>query len=619
MKYLKNTVLFFLLLAANIRLQAQNIKTVLFSPDKRVAMKVIIQNNKPYYTVEYNHYAVIAPSEMGLEVNHQSIAAITAIKTHKVKVINETYPWRGVHSKATDHCNVETISFQGVESTIAFEMEVEVFNNGVAFRYIIPNKDSVEVNADRTSFTIPAKSIIWSQNDISYYEGEYTQQNIEDVKEGQLAGPPLTVKLPGSTGYAAITEGGLTNFTGMSLIAAGSNAFKANLATDTHVVGTIKTPWRIIEIGKDLNSLVNCDIIADVSPKPDKTLFPNGFATPWIKPGKSVWSWLAGNGGVTFENMELYSKWAGELGIEYNLVDDGWGKWHDGAKDNWALIKELVDYSKQYHVKIWIWKAYSDRDGIPGIKDPKVRWEFLNKCKEAGVAGVKIDFLNSESQEVINFYQVALKDAAKLHLMLDFHGADKPTGQSRTWPNEMTREGIRGLEYGKSVPKDNTTLPFTRFLAGHADYTPLTLKPGMMNGTTLMQQVATVLTFTSPFMCLGVNPEKLLMSPIQEMIVQMPTTWDETIVLPQSKIGELAVFARRKGKTWYLSVLNGEHEKTLNINFSFLKSGTYHATVMCDNENSSENIKVINKNYDKTNAITVRVPSGGGFVVKFIK
>jgi len=128
-----------------------------------------------------------------------------------------------------------------------------------------------------------------------------------------------------------------------------------------------------------------------------------------------------------------------------------------------------------------------------------------------------------------------------------------------------------------------------------------------------------VLTFTSPFMCLGVNPEKLLISPIQEMIVQMPTTWDETIVLPQSKIGELAVFTRKKGKTWYPSVLNGEHEKTLNINFSFLKSGTYHATVMCDNENSSENIKVINKNYDKTNAITVRVPSGGGFVVKFIK
>jgi alpha-glucosidase len=130
----------------------------------------------------------------------------------------------------------------------------------------------------------------------------------------------------------------------MSLLAEGERKFTAALAGPTHLSGDIKTPWRIVEIGPDLNTLVNCDIIQDVSPPMDKALFPDGFNTNWIKPGKSAWSWLAGNGGVTFENMKRFSKWAGELGFRYNLVDEGWYKWHEGDKDQWDLLNPNSDY-----------------------------------------------------------------------------------------------------------------------------------------------------------------------------------------------------------------------------------------------------------------------------------
>ena len=618
MNYLKSNFIFFLFFLIGYGLHAQNTQsTIIYSPDKLIAMQVMIKDSRIYYTIDYRHHPVIQSSLMELKINNQITGNATGIKSVVKTVINETYPYRGVHSRAVNYCNFAVISLTGRGLVI----EAKVFNDGVAFRYRVAEKDSSGLNADNTGFAIPSGSKIWSQNDISYYEGQYKQQRIEDVKNGQLAGPPVTIKLPDNQGYVAITEGGVINFAGMSLIAGGNNTFKANLVSISLLKGEIVTPWRIVEIGKNLNTLVNCDIIANVSAKTDKSLFPDGFATEWIKSGKSVWSWLSGSEDVSFENMKKYSKLAGELGIPYNLVDEGWGYWKDtiNHRDAWEMMKELVDYSAKQNVKVWVWKAYPDRKNIIGLKNPEARMEFFDQCKRAGVAGIKIDFFDAETQEVMNFYKDALIETAKLHLMIDFHGANKPTGQSRTWPNEMTREGIRGLEYGKSVPSENTTLPFTRFLAGHADNSPFTLRNDMMNGTTLTHQVATLITFTSPFMCLAVNPEALLISPVKKFVSELPTTWDETIVLPQSEIGELAVYARRKGIIWYLSVLNGENQKTIKINLSFLKKGIYSATLLKDDKSSLQAAEIIHKNYSSESNIPITLRPGGGFAAKFSK
>lgn len=601
----------------------------ILSPDSTIKLTTFIQNNKAFYQVSYNNQPVIKQSALGLIVNNANVNQVSKLDTLIASSHNETYPWRGVHSTAVNNYNEGQLSFQSLAgSTTAFTLDAKVFNNGVAFRYLVAGSGTSVVNADSTVFSIPATSTVWSQGDISQYEGTYQQQNISAVGNGQIAGPPATIQLPGTLGYVAITEGGNTNFAGLSLRGDGKSNFNVNLTGTTTLTGNIQTPWRVIEIGKDLNALVNCDIIADVSPKPDSTLFPQGFDTPWLVPGESVWSWLANNTlfgfSVNYSTMLQYSKKASALGMPYNLVDQGWERnFPNSTQTEWDVLKQLVDSSKAMNVKIWVWKPYSPQANAffpdAGIEDSTLRVTFFTQCAQAGVAGIKVDYFTGETQTVMAWQEAALKDAAKLHLMLDFHGTDKPTGQIRTYPNEMTREGIRGLEHGSSNgwPFHNTTLPFTRFLAGHADYTPFSLRQDYIAGTTLTHQAATVITFTSPFMCLGVTPDSLLVSPVKALITGLPTTWDETRVLPPSQVGAVAVFARRKGTVWYLSALNGPNATNLSVNLSFLSSGSYNTTLYEDDPTSATKTVITTPTYTNSGSINVTLQPGGGLAAKF--
>lgn len=599
-------------------------REVLKSPDGGIVFNLYFRDRQLSYLITYKGKKVIDPSALGLMVDGRKFGEGGSLGDVKRFSANETYPWRGVHNKAVNFYNAARIQIDGTPRLGTLVLEVRVFNEGVAFRYIISNKKPGMVGDDNTEFVIPEGSTIWSQPSITDYEGEYQCQKIDAVPEGQRVGPPLTIQLPGETGFAAITEGGLTDFAGMSLIAHGSRTFKAVLADSSYLQQGMETPWRIIEIGSDLNTLVNCDIIHNVSPAFDKQLFPKGFNTDWIQPGKAAWSWLAGNGRVTVENMKRFSRWAGELGFAYNLVDSGWWRWHEDNKDQWDLLKELVRYSYSQHVKIWVWKNYQDRNGIPGLKHPDVRHEVFEKCKEAGVVGLKIDYLSSETPEVIRFYKDALAEAARLHLMIDFHGAAKPVGLMRAFPNEMSREAIRGLEYGSipgkttDWPVHNTTLPFTRFLAGHADYTPLSFRANIQ-GTTWAHQVASSVIFTSAFMCLAVDPEFALTNPCVEMIKSIPVIWDRTIVLPQSRIGQLALFARKKGDTWYLAAMNGDAARSVKVSLSFLGPGKYHASYLEDMSSRADTVRVLHSIATASDSLTVNLNRGGGFVGNFEK
>ena len=351
LNFIKLTFIFFLAINFSSKSYGQKQQNEILSPDGKINMQLSVSNGKLFYRILYKNKPVIEPSTLGLTINGDSVYNTTNCKLLKNSEVNTNFPWRGVHSSALNHYRDAVFTVENSTPASSYEFEARVFNDGVAFRYLFHAADSVVVKADNSTFRIAGGSTIWSQGDVGAYEGKYTEQKIEDIKEGQLAGPPLTIKLPKNQGYAAITEGGVLDFAGMSLKATGNNTFQANLATPVHSGKNLATPWRIIEIGADLNTLVNCDMVADVSPAPDKTLFPQGFATSWIRPGKSVWSWLADNGGVTFENMKRFSDFAGQLGIPYNLVDEGWSRWQDGSKDKWTLLKELVDYSKQRGVK----------------------------------------------------------------------------------------------------------------------------------------------------------------------------------------------------------------------------------------------------------------------------
>lgn len=613
-----------LLGCAGNTLAQENQSRTIQSPDGHVACIFFIRDQQLRYQITYRHKPVIESSSLGIVTDAGSYTSALSLDSCVPGKIWEAYPWRGVHSTALNHCITARIHVKGKTAAWSFYMEVRVYDDGVAWRYMLPGSGPRTVTADQTEFVLPEGSTLWCQPSTGDYEGAYRSQQVGEVQSGEKIGPPMTISLPDNAGYAAITEGGLTDFAGMSLVAEGHRAFRATLADSVTTGGVVHTPWRIVEIGADLNSLVNCDIIHNVYPSYDKALFPQGFQTAWVQPGKAVWSWLAGTGRVTFENMKRYSAWASALDFPYNLVDSGWWFWKDGDKDRWQLLRELVRYSDSLHVKIWVWLNYQDRGTIPGMKHPDIRREVLEKCKEAGVAGVKIDYLLTEKPEVIRFYCDALEEAAKLHLMIDFHGAAKPVGITRAFPNEMSREAIRGLEYGSipgkttDWPVHNTILPFTRFLAGHADYTPLSFRSNIQ-GTTWAHQVASTVVFTSSFMCLAVNPEFLLRNPCREMVERLPVTWDETRVLPPSSIGSLAVFARRKGSVWFLAAMNGRGARDINIPLSFLTPGKYRISILKDEPEKSDTVLTEKMEGRLPRPLHIRMNAGGGFVARFEK
>ncbi len=614
----KSTLLLIGLFCCTANLFAQSLKAIIIkSPDAAIQFLLSNDNGKLTYSVDFNKKKIIEPSVLGLLINGKAIGENTITGKVQQHTTEEVYASRGVHSIASNLYTDAKINFTGAA---AFTLQVRVYNDGVAFRYIISNKDSAIVEKDNTAFTIPAGTIVWSQPNIKYYEGKYSKKLIDTIKAGELIGPPVTFELPGNAGYAAITEAGLIDFAGMSLIVNANRNLQANLSGKTKKYGNIETPWRIIEIGKDLNTLVNCDIIANVSPKYDVKLFPQGYNTGWIKPGRSVWSWLSKTRSITLENMKHFSDLAAQLGFEYNMVDEGWSNWKDSVnhRDQWDMMKELVDYSATKGVKIWVWKAYPDRKGIPGIKDPEQRKAFFQKCKDLGIVGMKVDFFDNEAQEIIQFYQAALHDAALYHLMMDFHGANKPTGESRTWPNEMTREAVRGMENRPPWAQSNTILPFTRYLAGHADYTPIHFGD-RMGEVSWAHHVASMIVFTSPFLCVGADPQSILDNPCKEMIQSIPPVWDETIVLPQSKIGELVLYARRKGTTWFLAAMNGINKpKSINVDLSFLK-GSYTLSSVNDDKDKQANALLENSSVTVNSNITITLNANGGYVGRFEK
>ncbi len=279
-------------------------------------------------------------------------------------------------------------------------------------------------------------------------------------------------------------------------------------------------------------------------------------------------------------------------------------------------MAELVDYAKTKGVDVWVWKAHQM------ILDDERRNYYFANVKQTGAVGVKIDFMDSESHKKLEFHEKALIDGARHKLMINFHGANKPAGESRTYPNEMTREGIRGLEYNKFsltplTPEHNCGLPFTRLLAGHADYTPVTFNPKKLGKTSYAHQLALPIALFSSVTHYADKPEMYLenppAAPAIEIMKKLPATWDETIVLPQSQIRELAAFARRKGDVWYVGVLNGSGRRDITIETDFL-DGPGHAVVLSDEMDNPAAFRRQEIELDSDGKIEAAMRPGGGLV-----
>ena len=625
---MKKTIIFYnflFLILCSIHVLASD-TTLIQSPDGTVHFKLFKQANQLSYAITFNGETIIKPSPFLMTVEGISITEnITIAKTERYK-INETYQWRGVHSKATNHCNGAKIFINNKQK---WALEVRVFNDGAAFRLIIPGKQNESrIPGETTVFNIPSKSTIWYHDLNMHYESVHVKKQIDDVQEGEWVAPPATFKLPKGI-YASITEAALVNYAGMALQADGKNGLVLRLANEQPtsypyklryspedtlrlrqpaiITGTITTPWRVVMIGKDLNSMVNNDMVWNLNPPPDKKLFPDGMNTDWIKPGRAVWKYLNGGGDGIPEVMKHFTDGAAALGFEHNILEGFWTRWTD------EQIIDLVNYSKQKGVSIWFWK-HSKSLRSPGSID-----SFFSKCHRLGVAGAKIDFFDSEAKKVVDLYEAILKEAAKFHVMLDFHGANKPTGLERTYPNELTREAVKGMESSKLADRatHETTIPFTRLLAGPAEYTVVHFGERRKN-TTWAHQVASAAILSAPLLTYAANPDTLLANPSVEIIKSIPAVWDETIVLPPSEIGELAVYARRKGNTWFLAVMNGVGARSIKVPLTFLK-GNYKALIAKDDPANSASILIDEGSYSEKDAINLHLVSGGGFIARFSK
>lgn len=578
------------------------------------------------YSVTYQGSVVIEPSLLGITVDGVDLGKGVRAGATTRGEISETFKVLGVHSVATNHCRTLTLPMIHEASGTDYHLDLRAYDDGFAWRYRIPGVGVRTVLRETSSWTLPSASRVWyAERDNSWklksYAGEWLVADIDAMpkvsSQGPVQGPPLVVELAGGA-YAVLTEAAVFNYSGLRFRAIGQRRFQADFTEGGKgfsLEGDIVTPWRVVIIAPNLNGLVNTDMIAGLCPPPDEGLFGD---RSWIKPGRCAWRWWSlGTGNPDQERAVVDA--AARLGFEYSLVDEGWEVWNDPFEK----VRELCAHSRQKGVGIFVWKNSSE------LCNPAEDWgvmrRFMARVNASGAAGVKVDFLNAESLDRIRFEEAALRIAAANRLLVNFHGCRKPGGESRTYPNELTREAVRGLELNKMKegpipPAHNAALPFTRFVVGAADYTPVGFsRPGP---TTYAHQLATLVLFTSPMQVIAEHPDLLLhdskLQPALDVLKAVPPVWDETRVLEPSKIGALAIMARRTGATWFLAAVNGGKQTVTleNLDLSFLGTGSYNG-VFLSSDSPAQFTRSEHQAVTATTPLSVPLAVGDGFVARF--
>jgi len=327
--------------------------------------------------------------------------------------------------------------------------------------------------------------------------------------------------------------------------------------------------------------------------------------------------------------MKYYVDFAAQSGFPYMLVDAGWSPAYDITKMNGKVnIPELVQYAAGKNVKVWIWMLAKAVDAQMN--------EAFPMFEKWGVAGLKIDFVERDDQRAIEWYYRVARKAAEHHLMVDFHGATKPWGIDRTWPNVLGYEAVLGMEQSRANGRDNpghrVTLPFTRMLAGRMDYTPggfdnvtesdfVPREPHPMVMGTRAAQLAMYVVYEAPFQMVSDTPKAYEDQPAFDFIRHAPASWDETHVL-NGQPGEYITLVRRSGESWFLGSMNNWNARQLDISLDFLGGGRYTAEIYADSSDAGQypkNVSIQKKNVDRTTHLTLQLAPGGGSAVRFIR
>jgi len=605
------------------------------------------------YEITYKGKPVIERSRIGFELQNQppigdNLLVVAATNTH----IDETYAIpAGKSNPVHNQCNVVIFDLkEAMAPGRKLTVEARAYNGGVAFRTIIPDQPAVKelrVVNEKTEFVLASDATTYPlilRNFRTSWEDNYRTVALSGIAPESVIGLPLLTEMPG-VAYAAITEADIDNYPGMYLLHAGPNpkALEARLSPRLDEPGLavaaqtpVATPWRVVMISNEVGRLIESQIVNNLNP-------PCAIAdTSWIKPGKASWDWWSGPAadGVSFkigsntETAKHYIDFSAKAGFEYFMFDAGWAAHGTGPNDSGADITqtkadvnmpEILAYAKSKNVKVWLWSHWTDID-----RQMDQAFPLFEKW---GVAGVKIDFMDRDDQWMVNFYRRVAKNAAEHHLMIDFHGAYKPDGIGRTWPNVLTREGVLGLEYNKwsarVTPDHNVMLAFTRMLAGPMDYTPggfrnatreefepRNQKPMVMG--TRAHQTALFVVFESPFMMVSDYPGAYEGTKELPFLSAVPASWDETRVL-NAKVGDYITIARRHGKEWYIGSIAGSHGATLEIPLEFLGDGQFTAETYSDAPDAAvhpTNTVVEQKSVNRSTTLKAILVTGGGQAIR---
>ena len=585
---------------------------VVESPDGKIRVKIGVRaDGRPEYAIERDGQAVINASALGITVDDVDLGVKTTLGEAKRSKTNETYPIAGVKTTAVNQSNDISIPMKGGPNGTAWTLEVRVFNDGVGYRYRVPGTGERRVQREAGEWNVVPGCRMWWQGLArgKDYEERNRQGGPGDVPVGEMIAMPATLKLPNDAGYAMLTEANLVHYSDAALQCLAGDVFGVLLHNEPRgftVNGEVVTPWRVTLVAPDLTTLVNTDVIRNLCPPPSAEL----AKADWIKPSRALWHWRV-TGHPKLDQQKQWIDWTKEVGFETYLVDDGWRDWNGGGENAWTALKEIVDYGKQNGVAVWAWSHSRELDTA------EKRRAYMMKAREIGLVGLKLDFMLPADAHWVTWYDETLRDAAEFHLMIDYHGCVKPTGRERTWPNELNREGIAGREQGKLNGLHDTSLPFLRYVQGHADYTPTEFRKAKMGGNSYAKELAQAVVYTSPLLCYSGDPRDYLKSDAIDVLKTIPATWDETIVLPGSAIGEVAGFARRKGDAWYVGVINGTKARTMPLSLSFLGDDSYFAVLLGDKEDREDAFDRQDKTLTKTVAVDMKLRSDGGFVARF--
>ena len=596
---------------------------VITSPDNSITFTLSAENGLSY-TVDRNGVRWVNPSILGATLGTVKYGEASAITDATVSYIKEDRALMGNQSLVKCRAIESVVSL--VEGEHPFFLDLRVYNNGVAFRYRFPEGSKSSVKENTTYDLRKDISECWySVYTGAIGTGDYEavpEKHTPDEKNAKPVYPPLLAVVGDNAGYLSLMEGDINaSYPATALRADGNGVFGTSFVSSAQFTknAPMTTAWRLINLADDLNGIVNNYNIYTLAPLPDETLFPD---TSWITPGRSTWSWVAegyfgelGWGGTPTESMMTrYIDVAAKLGYEYNIIDDGWPKWNDYK----AALSRLGALGKQNNVKQILWGGVtSGTDGYNKMQDEAGVDAYMALLKETGMSGAKIDFWWPESNtRTTEIQQYILKQAAKEQFVIDFHGCNKPSGFSMTYPNELTREGIHGGEYYQMASANlpeyasfMTSQLFTRYLCGHADWTP---------GSYTAMEIASMICIDSPLMVNASKPEDILNSPAVEFIKSLPTVWDQTRVLSESRVGSYAVYAKEKSGVWFVGGIASEDRAGAAVNLAeFLPDGTYQAEVWYDAGGKMQSKTLSVTNADKIDIGDLQ--KGEGYAIRLSK